>query len=93
MILKIAIAAFIFWVIWRWWTSQKAARPTMDVAEAYAVLGLPGTASAEEIRAAHRRIIAQVHPDKGGSADLTARVNGARDLLLDRLNRNDAEAS
>lgn len=93
MILKLAIAAFILWMIWRWWTSQKTARIGMDASEAYAVLGLPETATADEVRAAHRRLIAQVHPDKGGSADLTTRVNAARDLLLERLNRNAPEAS
>ena len=36
------------------------------------------------IRAAHRRLLAAVHPDRGGSADLTRRVNAARDLLLQR---------
>ena len=34
-----------------------------------------------EIRAAHRRLLQAVHPDHGGSAELTRRVNAARDLL------------
>ena len=38
----------------------------------------------DEIIAAHRRLIARVHPDRGGSADLARRVNQARDLLLSR---------
>ncbi|MEI9926517.1 MAG: J domain-containing protein [Sphingomonas sp.] len=38
----------------------------------------------EAIRAAHRRLAAAVHPDKGGSADLTRRINAARDTLLKR---------
>ncbi len=48
------------------------------------LLDVPYDASPEMIRAAHRRLIARVHPDAGGSADLSARVNAARDTLLAR---------
>jgi hypothetical protein len=51
--------------------------------EALAVLGLAEGATAAEIRAAHRRLIQRVHPDVGGSADLAARINRAKDILLD----------
>lgn len=56
-------------------------RIDMDRAEALAVLGLAEGASPEEIRAAHRRLIQRVHPDVGGSADLAARINRAKDVL------------
>ena len=52
-------------------------------AEALAILGLAEGATAEEIRAAHRRLIQRVHPDVGGSADLAARINRAKDILLE----------
>ena len=65
----------------------KSGRNRLSAAEARAVLGLPAGADAEAIRAAHRRIVAQVHPDKGGTDDLTARVNAARDTLLADLTR------
>ncbi len=42
---------------------------------------------AEGIISAHRRLIAKVHPDAGGSAELAARVNQARDILLKNLPR------
>ena len=51
-------------------------------AEALAILGLAEGATIEEIRAAHRRLIQRVHPDLGGSADLAARINRAKDILL-----------
>jgi hypothetical protein len=52
-------------------------------AESLAILGLAEGATAEEIRAAHRRLIQRVHPDVGGSADLAARINRAKDILLE----------
>ncbi len=50
--------------------------------EALAVLGLAEGASEQEIKAAHRRLIQRMHPDVGGSADLAARINRAREVLL-----------
>ncbi len=57
-------------------------RSDMTRGEALAVLGLAEGATDEEIRAAHRRLIQRMHPDVGGSADLAARINRAKDVLL-----------
>jgi hypothetical protein len=54
----------------------------MTRGEALAVLGLKEGASAEEIRAAHRRLMQGHHPDKGGNAETAQRLNRARDVLL-----------
>jgi hypothetical protein len=61
------------------------ARPSssaMSREDAYAVLGLAPGASDTAIREAHRRLMAKVHPDRGGSDFLAAQINQARDLLL-----------
>ena len=69
-----------------WLLLRPRPRPAVrvDEAEARAVLGVGPAADEAAIRAAHRRLISAVHPDKGGSADLTRRINTARDVLLKR---------
>jgi DnaJ family protein C protein 19 len=73
----------------RWggaWRNDRAApgaRGTgMSRQEAYEVLGLRPGASEADIRAAYHRVIRTAHPDTGGSDWLAARVNMARDILL-----------
>jgi DnaJ-domain-containing protein 1 len=55
----------------------------MTKQEAYQILGLEPGASQQEIQEAWRRLIKAVHPDHGGSPFLSAKINAARDLLLD----------
>ena len=56
----------------------------MTKQEAYQILGLEPNASQEEIHQAWRRLIKAVHPDSGGSVFLAAKINTARDILLDQ---------
>jgi hypothetical protein len=65
----------------------------MPVEDARRLLGVTETASLEDIRTAHRRLIARVHPDIGGSAELAERVNVARDTLVAEMNRRTPRAS
>lgn len=60
----------------------KRSSSTMSKDEALDILGLKAGASHEEIIRAHRHLIQKLHPDRQGSAYLAARVNEARDRLL-----------
>jgi DnaJ homolog subfamily C member 19 len=62
----------------------KPGAPRMAEDEARAILGIGDDADEEAIRGAHRRLVSAVHPDKGGSEELTRRINAARDTLLRR---------
>lgn len=54
----------------------------MDRAEALRILGLEDPVDNAEIKSAYHRLIGSMHPDRGGSAYLTAKINEARDFLL-----------
>jgi hypothetical protein len=84
------MAAPLLWAAYR----RKPRRPApMPVEDARRLLGVGEQATLEEIRAAHRRLIARVHPDIGGSEELANRVNLARDTLVAEMNRRSPRAS
>jgi hypothetical protein len=56
----------------------------MSRREALEVLGLAEGASAADIIRAHRALMKKFHPDHGGSTTLAARVNQAKDVLMQR---------
>lgn len=55
----------------------------MTVAEAMDILGMTGDAplTKRNVRAFHRRVMIQNHPDKGGSPYLAQKINEAKELL------------
>jgi len=63
---------------------SRGPRVDMTREEALALLGLQAGASDDDIRSAHRRLIQRVHPDVGGSSELAARINRAKDVLLEQ---------
>ena len=56
----------------------------MSRREALEVLGLVEGAAAADIVRAHRTLMKKFHPDHGGSTTLAARVNQAKDVLMQR---------
>jgi hypothetical protein len=64
-------------------TARASSSSPMDRDQAYEILGLHPGATEAEIKVAHHRLLKAVHPDQGGSNFLAARVNAAKDFLLD----------
>ena len=89
VIVLAAICVFCRWALGRWpwdFLGGAPARP-QGIERARNLLGVEAGAGREEIIAAHRRLTAQVHPDKGGSNAAMQEANAARDLLLGQLPR------
>jgi hypothetical protein len=57
----------------------------MTAEEAYLVLGLTPGASRDDVQAAHRNLMKRFHPDQGGSTYIAAKVNEAKEVLLNKL--------
>lgn len=53
----------------------------MSEEEAYEILGLENPSSKSEISKAHKRLIQKLHPDRGGSDYLAAKINAAKDKI------------
>lgn len=85
---SIMIAGSLLYLGWR---RGRFGRQGMPIDDARRLLGVSAEAGEEEIRAAHRRLIARVHPDAGGSEELAQRINAARDALISDRGRGRRE--
>ena len=80
--MKFVFWAFLLFVIYTL-ASRSFARPkAMAKSDAAKLLGVAPDAGTDAVIDAHRRLIAKVHPDAGGSAELAAQINQARDTML-----------
>ncbi|MET0588224.1 MAG: J domain-containing protein [Novosphingobium sp.] len=90
----IAIAVFawrLFVGRWPWESGKIVARQRAET-QARNLLGVRRGAARDEIIEAHRRLITQVHPDRGGTAGQVHEANDARDVLLAGLSPDKTEA-
>ncbi|MCH9698773.1 MAG: molecular chaperone DnaJ [Gammaproteobacteria bacterium] len=54
----------------------------MSKSQALKILGLNPGSTRQDIISAHRKLMQKAHPDHGGTAELAAQINSARDVLL-----------
>ena len=85
--LAIAISLLCRWVLgkWPWDWLRPASTRSQAIFNARKLLAVEAGARREDIIAAHRRLAAMVHPDRGGTSAAMHEANAARDLLLDEL--------
>ena len=90
----LALACVLFrWALGQWPWEMLQSKPTRSQAifRARKLLRVEEGASREQILAAHKRLVAMVHPDKGGTNAAVHDANDARDLLLEELPGQGAE--
>ncbi len=76
----------------RWpWQPRGGRRNAPDVTRARNLLGVDAQADRAAVIDAHRRLVAQVHPDRGGTSQLVHEANAARDLLLAAIHASGQE--
>ncbi len=87
---RLFVLAAIVMLVWRLMTGRWPWQPKIDahqrkLAGARALLGVRADADRGTIMAAHRRHIAEVHPDRGGTDARVHEADAARDLLLAQI--------
>ena len=68
-------------------SSYSATKPDISEltqTEALEILGLDPDATKSQVQKAHKRLIQRLHPDRGGSDYLAAKINAAKDKLTSR---------
>jgi DnaJ family protein C protein 19 len=86
--MKWLLAIALIWLAWHYLRPKPKRVTLTEEQRARHVLGVRHGADEGEIRAAHRALMADVHPDRGGSAAHTTEINAARDLLIGAARRN-----
>ena len=76
----------------RWPWQKRVSVRKQALYNARRLLGVEENAGRTVIIAAHKRLVALVHPDRGGTSRQVHEANDARDLLLDELPHATIEA-
>lgn len=85
-IIAMAIAAPWFrGISWRLFGKRSTQSPEYHLAAARWLLGVTALDDAATIKANHRKLIAENHPDTGGSPERAKQLNEARDMLLNEI--------
>lgn len=80
--------ASLFWDIIRlsarmvWGSRANPVRPILERQQALAVLGLPPTATPQQIKRRYRQLAKKYHPDKGGDSREMQRLVAAYQVLM-----------
>ena len=87
---RLVIYAALALIVWkmasgRWPWEPKVSTRAQAVFRARKLLGVRAGADRAEIIEAHRRLLAMVHPDRGGTNEQVHEAQAARDVLLDEL--------
>ncbi len=92
-IFALAVLAMLVcrWLLrqWPWDYLRSGGTRANAAARAQRLLGLAPGANRNDIIAAHKRLVAMVHPDRGGTSEQVHEANAARDLLLGELPREE----
>lgn len=70
---------------WPWEYLRSRSTRQQALERARKLLAVRAGADRAEILEAHKRLVAIVHPDRGGTSEQVHEANAARDLLLDEL--------
>ena len=87
LIIALILSLGVKLVFGRWPWEYLRGRTTRQQAvfKARKLLAVQEKATHKDIMEAHKRLIAMVHPDRGGTNEQVHEANAARDLLLDEL--------
>ena len=85
IVIGAAIVLIFRWAMGRWPWEKKVSTRQQAAFNARRLLGTEPGANRNEIIAAHKRLVALVHPDRGGTSRQVHEANDARDLLLGEL--------
>ncbi|TWJ08518.1 molecular chaperone DnaJ [Altererythrobacter ishigakiensis] len=87
LVIALILSLGVKLIFGRWPWEYLRGRSTRDKAidRARQLLGVAPGANRLQIMEAHKRLVAMVHPDRGGTNEQVHEANAARDLLLANL--------